>query len=278
MRRGAGRLPVDPHFRAASRWRLGYDPAMGMLRSAVVVAILAVGVLLLPSIAEGAVLPPSPRCTTHTLKTVKKGDRQSRAERWFTRRLHRAGCLDRRNPAPRFRPFSKQCKAKNRHIDAYYGTLLEGFLERLNGLLLANQPRLLRLDQKELSLLQRRRGLRQKAGRSGRAKRQRLQRRIDRINRQLVTVRTKRARINHRMNAKAITRRGAASVWLGLFDGEVSGCVKPFRNSPYLVTMRKYFLLQLAARDRVTPPPTRRQMATWGEVLSLRGLFDRQGN
>lgn len=247
---------------------------MKIVRSTVVVATLVLGALLVPPIASGAELPPTKRCTTQTLKTVKKGDRQRRAERWFTRRLHRAGCLDRGNPAPRFRPFSAKCRAKTGHIDEYYGRLQVGFLERLNGLLLANQPRLLQLDSRELSLIQRRRALRMRADRSGRAKRRAVQRKINSVNRQLITVRTKRARINHRMNSKAITRRGAAGVWLGLFDGEVSGCIKAFHNSPYLVAMRKHFLLQLAARDRVTPPPTRRQTAVWSDVLSFRGLLD----
>lgn len=247
---------------------------MRSLSAAIVTATLILGVLALPMGAYGAELPPGKRCTTKTLKTVKKGIRKDRAERWFTRTLRRAGCLKRGNPTPRFKPYSRQCKAKTRHINRYYDRLQDRFLERLNLLLLNNQPRLLRLDAKELNLIQRRRKLGKKARRSGPAKRRALQRRIRKINNRLVTIRTKRARINHRMNGKAITRRGAAGVWLGLFDGEVSGCVKPFRQSPYLNAMRKHFLLQLAARDRVTPPPTRRQTATWTDILTFRGLLD----
>lgn len=228
--------------------------------------------LLTVSGAQAVKLPPKGKCVTPILKTVKKGNRHFRAERWFTRRLHRAGCLGRATPK-RFKPFSARCKAKSSGADAYLSALQQNFILRLDALLLKNQPRLLRLDRREISLLNERKTVNRRIRNSGARKRASLKRRVRRINRQLVTVRTKRIRINYSMNTRAITRQGAAGVWLAYFDGVAHGCLKAFRGSPYLTVMREHFLVQFAAAQYVSPKPTRSNVATWSKLLSARTLI-----
>ncbi len=235
-------------------------------------ALAAFAAVLIASEAGAVQLPPKGHCVTPIVKTVKKGNRQFRAERWFTARLHRRGCLDRGEPK-RFKPFSAQCKVKSGTTGAYLSTLQQGFIGRLDTLLLRNQPRLLRLDRREISLLDRRRAASRQIRSSGRKRRVHLERRIRKINRQLVTVRTKRARINYSINTRAITRRGAAGVWLAYFDGAAHGCLKAFRGSPYLTVMREHFLVQFAAAQYVSPKPTRSRIATWSGLLSSRRLI-----
>lgn len=220
---------------------------------------------------QAAELPPKQRCVTPTLKVVKKGNRQYEKDRWFTGRLHRVGCLDRARPK-KFKAFSTQCKAKSRSADRYLTALQDNFIERLNDLLLDRQPRLLALDAKEASLLNRRKDVNRQIRRSGPRQVARLERKRQRIDRRLITVRTQRARINYSMNTTAITRQGAAGVWLAYFDGVAYGCLKAFRGSPYLTTMREHFLVQLAAAQRVSPPPNRRNIATWTNLLSGQAL------
>ncbi len=234
-------------------------------------ALVGALTLLVASNAHGAQLPPQGKCVTPIIKTVKKGNRQFKAEGWFTKRLHRAGCLGRAKRKS-FKPFSSQCKAKTREADAYFSTLQQRFILNLDRLLLKNQPRLLTLDRNELTLLNRRKAVNRQIRNSGQRKRASLNREVRRINQRLVTVRTKRARINHSMNTKAITRRGAAGVWLGYFDGAAHGCFKAFRGSPFLTVMREHFLIQLAAAQYVSPPPTRSNVATWTDLLSARSL------
>lgn len=221
--------------------------------------------------AQALELPPKQRCVTPTLKTVKKGNRQFKNDRWFVRRLHRTGCLDRARPKA-FKAFSAQCKAKTREADRYLSALQENFIERLDALLLENQPRLLRLDANEVSLLNERRAINRKIRSSAAGRRASLVRKRQAIDRRLITVRTKRARINYTINTRAITRNGATGVWLTYFDGAAYGCIKAFRGSPYLTVMREHFLVQLAAAQRVSPPPTRANVATWTNLLSGRAL------
>jgi len=228
--------------------------------------------LIAVSGAQAAELPPKKRCVTPTMKIVKKGNRLYKTDQWFTRRLHRVGCLDRAR-AKRFKAFSAQCKAKSRDADSYLSILQENFTARLDKLLLARQPRLIGLDADEASLLNERKAVNRRirgAGRRGRASLERQRRRIDR---QLITVRTQRARINYSINTRAITRQGAVGVWLAYFDGVSYGCLKAFRGSPYLTVMREHFLVQLAAAQRVSPPPTRSNVATWSNLLSGRALI-----
>ncbi|MDQ2623404.1 MAG: hypothetical protein M3Y45_10255 [Actinomycetota bacterium] len=235
------------------------------------VALICTLALVVVPTAHGAKLPPKANCVTPIIKTVKKGNRQFKAEGWFMKRLHRAGCLNRAKRKA-FKPFSSQCKAKTRDADAYFSTLQENFILNLDRLLLKNQPRLLKLDSNELNLLNRRKSVNRQIRNSGPNKRASLRKQVRRIDRQLVTVRTKRARINYSMNTKAITRRGAAGVWLGYFDGAAHGCSKAFRGSPYLTMMREHFLTQFAAAQYVSAPPTRSNIATWTDLLSTRSL------
>lgn len=244
-----------------------------MKRSLPFLSVVLAGTLslLAASQAEGVQLPPQGKCITPIIKTVKKGNRQFKAEGWFTKRLHRAGCLGRAKRKA-FKPFSSQCKARTHDADAYLSTLQRSFIANLERLLLRNQPRLLSLDAKELDLLNERKAVNRQIRNSGPRKRASLNKRVRRIDRQLVTIRTKRARINHSMNTRAITRRGAAGVWLAYFDGAAHGCFKAFRGSPYLTVMREHFLTQLAAAQYVSPPPTRSNVAAWSSLLSARSL------
>jgi len=244
-----------------------------MKRSLAGLSVVVVTAFALFAASEaGAVqLPPKSNCVTPILKTVKKGNRKFKPERWFTRRLNRAGCLSPGNPR-RFKPFSTVCRARAGSADAYLSNLQQGFVLRLDALLLDSQPRLLRLDRREISLLNERRQVNRQIRNSGRSRRASLRRRLRRINRQLVTVRTKRARINYSINTRAITRRGAAGVWLSYFDGVALGCLKAFRGSPYLTVMREHFLVQFAAAQYVSPKPTRSNIATWSNLLSARTL------
>ncbi len=235
-----------------------------------IVAVAAL-TLVVVSGAQAVELPPKKRCVTPTLKTVKKGNRQFKTDRWFIRRLHRADCLDRGTPR-QFKAFSAQCKAKSRTADEYLSTLQENFIRRLDNLLLENQPRLLALDADESSLLNQRKAVNRRIRNSGERKRTSLERQRRKIDRQLITVRTKRARINYSINTRAITRQGAAGVWLTYFDGIAQGCLKAFRGSPYLTVTREHFLVQLAAAQRVSPPPTRSNVATWSNLLSGQAL------
>jgi len=235
-----------------------------------IVAVTAF-VLLATSGAGAVELPPKKRCVTPALTTVKKGNRHFRTDRWFVRRLHRAGCLERGTPR-RFSAFSARCKAKSHDADRYLSSLQANFIRRLDSLLLRQQPRLLALDADEVSLLNRRKRVNRKIRRTGHAGRGSLDRQRRKINRQLITVRTKRARINYSINTRAITRQGAAGVWLAYFDGVADGCLKAFRGSPYLTVMREHFLVQLAAAQHVSPPPTRANVATWSNLLSGRSL------
>lgn len=235
------------------------------------VALICTLALAVVPAAHGVQLPPKKKCITPVIKTVKKGNRQFRPEGWFMKRLHRSDCLNRAKPKA-FKPFSAQCKARTRDAGAYFSTLQENFILNLDRLLLNNQSRLLSLDARELSLLNQRKTVNRQIRNSGRNRRASLRKKMRRIDRQLVTVRTKRARINHSMNTKAITRRGAAAVWLGYFDGTAHGCSKAFRGSPYLTMMRKHFLTQLAAAQYVSPPPTRSNIATWTDLLNARSL------
>lgn len=236
----------------------------------VIIALTAVALLTVPG-AQAVELPPEKRCLAPTMKIAKQGNRQFRSDRWFVRRLHRVRCLDRARPKA-FKAFSNQCKAKSRSADRYLSSLQANFIRRLDALLLDNQPRLIRLDAREATLLDQRRNVNRKIRSSGKRKRARLVQRRDRINRQLITVRTKRARINYSINTRAITRNGATGVWLAYFDGVAHGCLKAFRGSPYLTVMREHFLVQLAAAQRVSPAPTRHNVTTWTNLLSGRSL------
>lgn len=237
----------------------------GLVAAAVALLVLA----LVPS--AGAIQrSPGPNCTTATLKTVKRGNNRAKPEAWFTRRLRRSGCLKRGNPTPPFKPFSSHCRKKTGKLDGYISRLGESFTARLEQLMLANQPRLLQLDSRELTLLRQRQSAnREIRTTAGPDRRRVLRRQVRRIDSQLLTVRTKRARINYRMNTKAITRSGAAGIWLSMFDGEVSGCSRPFRTSPYQVSMRGNLALLLAANQLVTPVPTRSSLKPWNEILSI---------
>lgn len=238
---------------------------------ALAVAVIGTLSLLAASSAQAVRLPPPGKCVTPIVKTVKKGNRRSKAEGWFTQRLHRAGCLGRAKRKA-FKPFSAECKTKANEVGAYLSGLQGRFVANLDRLLLRNQPRLLELDREELTLLNRRKAVNRQIRDSGRRKRASLRQRVRRIDNRLVTVRTKRARINHSMNTRAITRRGAAAVWLVYFDGAAHGCFKAFRGSPYLTAMREHFLTQLAAAQYVSPPPSRSNVAAWSDLLSARGL------
>lgn len=235
-----------------------------------VIAVLAFA-LLMASPAQAVELPPKNHCTATTLKTVKRGNRQFKPDRWFTQRLHRAGCLGRANPK-RFRAYSVKCKAKTGQARNYLSSLQGDFILRLDVLLLNNQPRLIRLDSREISLFNRRRTVNRQIRKANRSQRASLIRRRQHINRQLITVRTKRARINYSINTRAIGRRDAAAVWLAYFDGVAHGCLKAFRGSPYLTVMREHFLVQLAAAQYVSPRPTRSVIAAWSNLLTVRGL------
>jgi hypothetical protein len=181
------------------------------------------------------------------------------------------GCLDRARPK-QFKAFSSQCKAKSRDADRYLTSLQSNFTSRLNDLLLQRQPRLLALDAEEVSLINQRRDVNRQIRKSGPRKRASLERKRQRIDRRLITVQTQVARINYSINTKAITRQGAAGVWLAYFDGVAFGCLKAFRGSPYLTVMREHFLVQLAAAQRVSPAPTRKNIATWTNLLSGQAL------
>jgi len=244
-----------------------------MKRSLTVLSVIAAAAfaLLAASGSQAVKLPPKSHCIAPTLKTVKKGNRGFKPERWFTRRLHRAGCIGRANPK-KFKAFSSECKAKTKSADAYLSTLQEDFTQRLDALLLNNQPRLLQLDAREISLLNERKAVNRQIRNSGPRKRASLNRRLRKIDQQLITVRTRRAQINYSMNTRAITRRGAAGVWLAYFDGVAYGCLKAFRASPYLTVMREHFLSQFAAAQYVSPRPTRANIATWSNLLSARAL------
>lgn len=235
------------------------------------ITTLAAFALLVTSGAQAVELPPKKRCVTPTMNIVKKGNRQFRTDSWFVRRLHRARCLDRVRPK-QFKAFSAQCKTKSREANRYLSTLQGNFIQRLNSLLLNNQPRLLSLDADEISLLNRRRTVNRKIRNSGPNRRTSLKRQRAKINRELITVRTQRARINYSINTRAITRQGAVGVWLTYFDGVAHGCLKAFRGSPYLTVMREHFLVQLAAAQRVSPAPTRTNVTTWTNLLSGRAL------
>lgn len=226
-----------------------------------VFAVAAFALFAVPG-AQAVELPPKKRCVTPTMKIVKKGNRLYEKDQWFTRRLHRVGCLDRAKPK-QFKAFSSQCKAKSRDADRYLTSLQGNFMRRLEDLLLKNQPRLIALDAEEVSLLNQRKAVNRRSRSAG--KRQR-------IDRQLTTVRTQRARINYSINTRAITRQGAVGVWLAYFDGVAYGCLKAFRGSPYLTVMREHFLVQLAAAQRVSPPPTRSNVETWTNLLSGQAL------
>jgi hypothetical protein len=221
--------------------------------------------------AQALELPPVKRCLAPTMKIVKKGNRKFKPDSWFVQRLHRRGCLDRARPKA-FKPFSNQCKAKSQSADSYLTTLQKNFILRLDELLLQNQPRLLRLDEQEISLLNQRKSVNRQIRNSSGSRRASLVRKRNGIDNQLVTIRTKRARINYRMNTQAITRSGATGVWLAYFDGVAHGCLKAFRGSPYLMVMREHFLVQLAAAQRVSPEPTRANIQTWTNLLSGRAL------
>lgn len=227
--------------------------------------------LIAVSGAQAIELPPKKRCVTPTMKIVKKGNRLFENDRWFTGRLHRAGCLDRARPK-KFKAFSAQCKAKSRDADSYLSDLQENFAARLDNLLLKRQPELIGLDADEASLLKERKSVNRRIRNSSQRERGSLERQRRRIDRQLITVRTQRARINYSINTRAITRRGAAGVWLAYFDGVAFGCLKAFRGSPYLTVMREHFLVQFAAAQRVSPPPTRSNVETWSNLLSGRAL------
>lgn len=228
---------------------------------------VSAAVLLGASSAPALELPPAKRCVKPTLNIVKKGNRQFRDDRWFMQRLHRRGCLDRARPKA-FKPFSHQCKARSRDADRYLASLQENFTTRFNELLLENQPALIRLDAREIALLEDRRTVNRKIRNAGKRRRAALLRQRRRIDNQLITVRTKRARINYRINTRAITGYGATGVWQAYFDGVAHGCLKAFRGSPYLMVMREHFLLQLAAAQRVSPAPTRANIKTWTNLLS----------
>lgn len=247
-----------------------------LLSSLFVVAVIAFA-LLATSGAEAIKLPAKVGCVTPTLKTVKQGNRHFKAERWFARRLHRSGCLGRAKPK-RFKPFSAGCRARASDAGEWLSTLQQSFILRLDRLLLKNRSRLVRLDRREITLLNRRKALNRQIRSSAQRKRSSLQGRVAKIDRQLVTIRTKRARINYSMNVRAITRRGAAGVWLAYFDGVVHGCLKAFRGSPYLVVMREHFLVQFAAAERVSPRPTRSGISTWTDLLLARTLAPGAGD
>jgi len=235
------------------------------------ILVVTTAVLVGASGAQALELPPAKRCLAPTMKIVKKGNRQFKNDRWFVARLHRARCLDRARPRA-FKPFSNRCKAESRDADAYLSSLQGNFIRRLDDLLLANQPRLLQLDAREVSLLNERKAVNRQIRHAGKRRRATLVQRRQRIDRQLVTVRTKRARINYSINTRAITRNGATGVWLAYFDGVAQGCLKAFRGSPYLTVMREHFLVQLAAAQRVSPAPTRTNIQTWTNLLSGQAL------
>lgn len=238
--------------------------------SLAIVAATAFALLAVPG-AQAVELPPNERCVTPTMQTVKKGNRQFRADRWFIRRLHRVGCLNRARPK-QFRAFSAQCRAKSRDADRYLSSLQGNFIRRLDNFLLQNQPRLVNLDRKEISLLNERKAVNRRIRDAGEKRRAALERKRVGIDRRLITVQTQRARINYSINTRAITRQGAVGVWLTYFDGVAYGCLKAFRGSPYLTVMRKHFLVQLAAAQRVSPAPTRANVATWSNLLSGQAL------
>ncbi|MDQ2700266.1 MAG: hypothetical protein M3Y23_02935 [Actinomycetota bacterium] len=243
-----------------------------MKRSFAALAVTAAVIFaLFASGAQAAELPPNDRCTATTLKTVKKGNRLFKADSWFTRRLNRARCIGRAKPK-RFKAFSSRCKAKTDRARNYLSLLQQRFIPRLDALLLNNQPRLIRLDAREISLLNQRRKVNRQFRDAGPDRRASLNRRSRKIEQQLITVRTKRARINYSINTRAITRRGAAGIWLTYFDGVAHGCLKAFRGSPYLTVMREHFLVQLAAAQYVSPRPNRSKTATWSNLLSARTL------
>jgi hypothetical protein len=244
-----------------------------MNRFLVCLSIVAATALALFSVsgAQAVEVPPKQRCVSPTMSIVKKGNRLYKSDRWFTRRLHRVGCLDRARPK-QFKAFSKQCKAKSRDADGYLTSLQENFTRRFDELLLNNQPRLLSLDAREVSLLNQRKTVNRRIRHAGERKRVSLERQRRKIDRQLITVQTRRARINYSINTRAITRQGAVGVWLTYFDGVAYGCLKAFRGSPYLTVMREHFLVQLAAAQRVSPPPTRKNVATWTDLLSGQAL------
>lgn len=248
-----------------------YDGPMKPLLTGFSIAVITAFAMFTASGAQAIELPPAKRCVTPILKTVKKGNRQAKPDRWFMRHLNRARCLDRAKPR-QFKAFSARCKANSRSADSYLSRLQGNFILRLEAALLNNQPRLLNLDLKEASLLSERKTLNRRIRNSSSGRRTSLVRQRQSVDRQLITVRTKRARINYSMNTRAVTRRGAAGVWLAYFDGVAHGCLKAFRGSPYLNVMRKHFLLQLAAAQRVSPAPTRSGIATWTNLLSGHAL------